>query len=209
MTKLIFLDIETDGGYKIIQISYIITCCKLNILSKHNHFLNDGSNTIDFYNKITEEFIKKNGKHPRIVLQEVANDLKCCETIIGHNIQFDITKLKQYFYKYNVKYNIPNNIYDTMKESKYIVNALNIKGIIKNPKLEELSTYFGITYNKDVAHDGLVDVLITFDCYKQLIINQKLEEIKKILLYNEEQVNIKKNNREKFINKCNNIFNKM
>ena len=56
MDKIIFLDIETDGKYKIIQISYIITCSKLKVLSSHNHFLNDGSDAIDYYKKAYEIF---------------------------------------------------------------------------------------------------------------------------------------------------------
>lgn len=206
MTKIIVLDIETDGGFKIIQISYIITCCKLNILSKHNYFLNDGSNTIDFYKKITEDFIKKNGKHPSIILKEVAEHLKLCETIIGHNIQFDIRKLTQYFYKYKIDYIIPPNIYDTMKESKNIVKAINIKGQIKYPKLEELSNYYGIKYDKETAHDGLADVMVTFDCYKKIINNKELEELNNLISNNNELINIKKNNNVTFIKLCDSIF---
>ena len=178
MDKIIFLDIETDGKYKIIQISYIITCSKLKVLSSHNHFLNDGSDAIDYYKKITIDFIKDNGKHPSIVLKEVAKNLEECSTIVGHNIGFDIGKLQGYFNYYKINYKIPENIYDTMHKSKDIVKALNVKGQIKYPKLQELGNYYGIVNNN--AHDGLSDVMVTYECYKNLINNNKLEELEEL-----------------------------
>ena len=206
--KYIFLDIETDGGFKIVQISYIITCSKLNILSEHNHFLNDGTNTIDYYKKITEEFIIKNGKHPSIVLEEVSKDLKKCDTIIGHNIKFDIRQLTQYFYRYRINFEMPKNIYDTMHESKNIVKALNIKGQIKYPKLGELSNYFGVNYNNETAHDGLADVLVTYKCYKKLINNKNIDIINNIILEKELLINKRKELRNNFIKYCDDVFDK-
>ena len=206
MDKIIFLDIETDGKYKIIQISYIITCSKLKVLSSHNHFLNDGSNAIDYYKKITEEFIKENGRHPSIVLKEVAKNLEECSTIVGHNIGFDIGKLQGYFNYYKINYKIPENIYDTMHKSKDIVKALNVKGQIKYPRLEELSNYYGVIYDKDTAHDGLADVMVTYECYKKLINNTDLEYLNKLLQEEEKINNNKIENRIKFVELCDNIF---
>jgi DNA polymerase III epsilon subunit-like protein len=209
--KYIFLDIETDGGYKIVQISYIITCSKLNILSEHNHFLNDGTNAVDYYKKITEEFIIENGKHPSIVLEEVSKDLKFCNTIIGHNIGFDIRKLTQYFYRYRINFQMPENTYDTMHESKNIVKSLNVKGQIKYPKLGELSNYFGVDYDHDTAHDGLADVMVTYECYKKLVNCKNSYIIKNNLLEcireQELLINKRKQNRDNFIKYCDNIFN--
>ena len=204
MDKLIFLDIETDGNYKIVQISYILTCPKLKILSSHNHFLNDGSDAIDYYKKITIDFIKENGKHPSIVLKDVAKDLEECSTIIGHNISFDIRKLSQYFYRYRVNFKIPENIYDTMHKSKDIVKALNIKGQIKYPKLQELGNYYGIVNNN--VHDGLSDVMVTYECYKNLINNSKLEELNKLMQEDLNLINKKKENNNTFLKICDSVF---
>ena len=206
--KYIFLDIETDGGFKIVQVSYIITCPKLNILSEHNHFLNDGSNAIDYYKKLTEEFIITNGRHPSIVLEEIAKHLEICDTIVGHNIGFDIRQLTQYFHRYRINFKMPQNIYDTMHESKNIVKALNIKGQIKYPKLEELSNYFGVIYDNNTAHDGLADVFVTYKCYKKLVNNKNLDIIKNNLIEQELIINKRKELRDNFIKYCDDIFDK-
>ena len=206
MGKYIFLDIETDGKYRIIQISYVITCNKLKILSRHNHFLNDGSNAVDYYKKITEDFIKENGRHPSLVLKEVAKDLEECSTIVGHNIGFDIKKLEGSFSYYKINYKFPENIYDTMHKSRDIVKATNIRGQIKYPRLEELCNYYDVIYDKDTAHDGLADVMVTYECYKKLIINSDLEELNKLIQEEERINNNKIDNRDKFIKLCDNIF---
>jgi len=180
--KAITLDLETDGKYKIIQIAYFISEDN-KIIKQKNHFLNDGTDTVDYYKKITVEFIREHGIKPQIVLKEVAEDLQICDTIIGHNINFDISKLKNYFYKYKIKYQIPTNIFDTMHKSKNLLNLKNKNGNLKFPSLKELCKFFCVNYDDTDAHDGLYDVDVTYQCYCKLNNNKLINsfiELKKL-----------------------------
>ena len=165
----IILDTETDGGNKIVQISYYILNELNDKINSYDFFLNDGTHTIDFFKKFNREFIKLNGIDVPIVLKKLANDFLHCSRIVCHNTQFDLAKLKLYFEKFNIEYSIPPDVYCTMLRSKDIVKALGKNGKIKNPKLGELCQFFGIEYNPDVAHDGLYDVDVTYKCYKKMI----------------------------------------
>jgi DNA polymerase III epsilon subunit-like protein len=165
----IILDTETDGKNKIVQISY----CILNELNDKTHsydfFLNDGTHTLDFFKKFNKEFIKSNGIDVPFVLKKLSDDFSHCTRIVCHNTQFDIGKLKLYFEKFLIDYTFPNDVYCTMLKSRDIVGAKNKNGVIKNPKLGELCMHFNVNYDENVAHDGLYDVDVTYQCYKKLI----------------------------------------
>ncbi len=53
-----------------------------------------------------------------------------------------------------------------MKENKYIVNALNIKGNIKPPKLIEVCEYYNIDFDTNKYHSAIYDVTKTLDILK-------------------------------------------
>jgi DNA polymerase-3 subunit epsilon len=57
-----------------------------------------------------------------------------------------------------------------MLKSRDIVKALGKNDKIKNPKLGELCTFFGVEYKPDDAHDGLYDVDVTYKCYIKMIL---------------------------------------
>jgi DNA polymerase III epsilon subunit-like protein len=165
----IILDTETDGKNKIVQISYYILNNENNITHKYDFFLNDGTHTLDFFKKFNTEFIKSNGIDVKIVLTKLALDLTHCNRIVCHNTQFDISKLKLYFEKFDVQYRFPDDVFCTMLRSRDIVGAKNKNGMIKNPKLGELCQHFDVKYDENIAHDGLYDVDVTYQCYKKII----------------------------------------
>jgi len=165
----IILDTETDGGNKIVQISYYILNDTNDKINSYDFFLNDGTHTIDFFKKFNTEFIKLNGIDVPIVLKKLADDFTHCSRIVCHNTQFDLGKLKLYFEKFNVEYKFPLDVYCTMLRSKNIVKALGKNNQVKNPKLGELCQFYGIDYRSDEAHDGLYDVDVTYKCYKKMI----------------------------------------
>ena len=166
-TKVV-LDVETDGFNKIIQICYFIIDDKNNILSKHNYLLCNKGYPIDYYKKIVRDDIKNYGVCPKEMIKKLNNDMKYCDTIIGHNILFDIRKLNKYCEYFGEKFDCPKNIIDTMFSSRKIVCAKNKNNNIKNPKLIELCQFFDITISDDSFHDALYDVQCTFNCYIKL-----------------------------------------
>jgi DNA polymerase-3 subunit epsilon len=55
-----------------------------------------------------------------------------------------------------------------MKENKYIVNALNIRGNIKPPRLIEVCEYYGIDFDTNQYHSAIYDVTKTLDIVKAM-----------------------------------------
>ena len=78
-----------------------------------------------------------------------------CNTLVAHNITFELRFLGTL-----VSF---NNHFCTMKENKYIVNALNIKGNIKPPKLIEVCEYYNIDFDTKQYHSAIYDVTKTLD----------------------------------------------
>jgi DNA polymerase III epsilon subunit-like protein len=164
-TKIV-LDIETDGYNKIIQVCYFIIDNSNKILQKHDYVICNYGYTTDYYKKLTKDDIKKYGICPKIMMDKLNDDIKYCESIIGHNIiTFDIPKLIKFFDKFDKKFNCPKHIIDTMHISRQIVCARGKNDRIKNPKLIELCNFFNIGTNDDSFHDAYYDVECTLSCY--------------------------------------------
>jgi DNA polymerase-3 subunit epsilon len=78
-----------------------------------------------------------------------------CKTLVAHNITFELRYLGDMVYF--------DNHFCTMKENKYIVNALNIRGNIKPPKLIEVCEYYNINFDTNQYHSAIYDVTKTLD----------------------------------------------
>ncbi len=106
---------------------------------------------------ITDEMLK-DGKCPEVVLKEFV-EFTGDNTIIGHNVNFDLGFLRNKCLKY-LDYNLRNSYVDTM----YIARRLVPDS--KNHKLGTLAEHFNISY--EGAHRGLRDVEITYFLYNEL-----------------------------------------
>jgi len=86
------------------------------------------------------------------------------DTLIAHNISFELRHLR----------NIVNfeKTFCTMKENKHKVKALNKKGQIKNPTLDEVCYYYGIEFDENKHHSATYDVSKTFEIIKRMNICQ-------------------------------------
>ncbi len=93
---------------------------------------------------------------------------KGCDTLIAHNISFELRHLYRL-----VEF---KNHFCTMKENKQIVKALNKNQKIKNPKLDETCIYYGINFDKDSYHSATYDVSKTYEILNSM---QKLNLIRK------------------------------
>jgi DNA polymerase III epsilon subunit-like protein len=175
--NFIVLDIETSGvnnNSSVIQIAYNIYNKDFEFISKHNYYLDDNTNRIDYYKKISLETIKTVGKPPEQVLIQLLLDIdnNSCNYIIGHNIDFDIRHIVRYYIKYNINnYDsfLNLNKIDTMKMSKQYVDARNKNNKPKFPKLEELYfKLFNCEMNSNNAHSADYDIHVTFMCFQKL-----------------------------------------
>jgi len=77
------------------------------------------------------------------------------KTLVAHNISFELRHLGDLI---SFKHHIC-----TMKDNKKIVNALNAKGSLKNPKLIETCEFYNIDFDNEQYHSALYDVTKTLD----------------------------------------------
>ena len=165
----IVLDIETALSGEIIQVAYNIYNKNLVLIKEYNVLINENINKVDFFNKYTLKTIKKYGISPIAFLKELANDFDTCKYIICHNVAFDMSRIYKYFEKYKIKLNHKPIPFCTMKNTKHICSVKNIKGKLKNPKLEELYFYcFGVKPDNSKTHSANYDIEITFECLHYL-----------------------------------------
>jgi DNA polymerase III alpha subunit (gram-positive type) len=165
MEKKIILDVETDGKYNIVQIAYIICDNNNKKLYEKSIYINNGKGIVDYYKKIPLNLIK-NGKTPQSAIIKFINDLLKCDTIIGHNINFDLRILKNYCKFHGFTITKFFNVLCTMKSSYKCVLAKNKNGKLKSPKLCELCNFLNIEINLNDFHNAIYDVFATFECYK-------------------------------------------
>ncbi len=86
---------------------------------------------------------------------DFVNFCKNSQTLVAHNISFELRHLGDLV-------SFAHHIC-TMKENKKIVNALNINGKIKNPKLIETCDFFDIDFDDKLYHSAIYDVQKTLD----------------------------------------------
>ena len=176
----LIIDIETSGlpvklqsetKYpEIIQISWVLTNKKGVILKKHTFIIDTPfirtNNNSEFLN-IDFDVAKKVKFSLTHALKKLAEDIKICDYIVAHNIEFDIEILGHYFIKnYGLNPFSNKKMICTMKSTVNFCKIPNNYGY-KYPKLSEL--YFKLFgYQVKNSHNAEVDVLHTLKCFKKL-----------------------------------------
>ena len=159
----VLVDIETTGLSPVVDDIIEIGAIKV----KDNKVIDSYSELIKINKKlsafitnltgITDEMLKK-GKLPEIVLKEFVGFVGE-DTIIGHNVNFDLGFLRNKCLKY-LNYSLCNSYVDTMYLARRLVPNS------RNYKLGTLAEHFNISY--EGAHRGLRDVEITYRLYNEL-----------------------------------------
>lgn len=202
--KLLVFDTETTGLIKtsinadtlnllpiIVQFSYIIYDTEeQDITVSRDHIIKvpEGviipEESIQFH-KITNKISAEKGVPLNDVLNEFFVHLKTVDTLIGHNIEFDINMIKIELLRYinnssvlgdhltlckqNLHY-LTNyqNVYCTLKSTIQFCNITSIskmgKPYLKFPKLVELHEKLFNTVPKNL-HNSFNDILVTLRCF--------------------------------------------
>lgn len=80
---------------------------------------------------------------------------KNTKTLVAHNISFELRHIgKLLFFEKH---------FCTMKENKKIVQAKNIRGNIKNPKLIETCKHYNLEFDDEQYHSAIYDVTKTLE----------------------------------------------
>jgi DNA polymerase III epsilon subunit-like protein/signal recognition particle GTPase len=140
---------------------------------KPDGFNNDNHPRAVVVHKITQAMALAEGIPMKIILQKFERALEKSYKVVAHNIAFDsgfIMKEAGIIAKFDLIRKFSElDKYCTMSGGKCIVNAKNIKGQIKNPKLTEMYQHFfeGETFD---AHDARNDVMACARCYFKMIV---------------------------------------
>ncbi|ATZ81100.1 Uvr helicase/DDEDDh 3'-5' exonuclease [Bodo saltans virus] len=178
-TNMMIFDVESNcEKMELLQISYIILDENYQYVKKENRYVKDRvvSQLSYSINHITNDMLKK-GDNIDDIMKIFIKDLENCNTIIGHNIMSDCRAINK---EYSPVLDLFENkkIICTMKENKFKCNLKNIKGGIKNPKLEELYYYFFKQTPRNF-HDAMADVVYTTKCF--FMMELKITDLIKII----------------------------
>jgi len=150
---------------RIVQLAWIMYDTKTKKVEENDFILNSHCKIDNSHiHGITTE-ISKNGYDFEDIIDIFLNDIKKCDVIVGHNLNYDLNALEVELSRINkwddIDYLFSKTYFDTMKEActKFKLN--------KFPKLINLYRYF-FKCDFDNAHNALEDVRATLECYKQL-----------------------------------------
>lgn len=176
--KLIMvLDTETtDFTGDIIQLAWIIyNVDNHKIYKKYNKFVKDRipTNKSILIHNISLEKLRNEGIEFFELMKEFISDLEKVDKIIGHNISFDVRIINNNLRKFNI------NIIDKYLKKK-IINIFEnntiecTKKLSGGKSLENL--YFSLSGEKILgAHDAMIDVETTLNCYIKILKNNKIK----------------------------------
>lgn len=152
--NLLFFDTETtdikpERG-SICQLSYIVvdTSQKPTKTTGKNFFftveeMSEGAQAVHGFS-LEKLYELSNGLYFEDQFEEFMGDFLNADFVIGHNVSFDIKFLCHELESMGEFFS-PKRHFCTMNYYKSICRFLNSRGDIKNPKLEELINFLGIT----------------------------------------------------------------
>ena len=173
---IMFLDTETTGlpernaspnevdkfnNARLIELGYIINKVETVNLVKPDNF----NITNTFIHGISNDMAMNEGKMIKEVLEQLYNDLMKVDTIICHNISFDMNIILSECYRIN--YNELILLIESKNKLCTMAIGKKILKLDKSPKLVEL---YKMLYNKEVKqeHRSISDCKICSDCYDKL-----------------------------------------
>lgn len=181
---------NSDNWPYLVQVAFIIEDDNYGIISKRNIIVKPEGYIIPVSSTnihgITTEYARKVGIDRKEVMSLLDICMKYANTVIGHNISFDINVIKAEIYReigdkaFSLKKE--NSVIDTMILGMDVCKIPNTNyrewklHPYKYPKLTELySTLFQRTMKN--AHNAMSDIQATYDCYYELIKRQNNKNI--------------------------------
>ena len=160
---------------RLVSIAWILRNEK-NVYSQHYFIVKNETEGTEigasFIHGINRELVDKFGNPLELILDLFMKDVKICNKIIAHNIDFDVKMVASELFRLGRNYHgdtlLLSDSFCTMKESTEIVRIPSKFGnSFKWPKLIELHTFlFGKGF--DSAHNALVDTTALVNCYYKL-----------------------------------------
>ena len=176
------IDTETDGlPYKninsitypnVVQIAWVMGYADGVLLKKESELINypniKRTDAFDI-NQIDIDIVKKIGSTPVEVYQKFISDLKTCDYIVCHNINFDIPIITNELKKYGLQDVLSNKkTICTMMNGIELCKIPSPQGDYNYPKLDELFYTLFSTHIQQ-KHNAEADALLTFKCFVKMI----------------------------------------
>lgn len=173
--KFLVFDTETTHKYNSYAVSF--ACYLFNLatdtIEREEYFIINPQETIhpEAYevHKISQD---EASKYPTFeeYLEKIKPIFEEADVLVGQNLTFDLKVIERELERIKEPNFISHlSVFDTMNNAKDIVKALNIKGKVKNPKLEESATFFNIPIEEGIFHNALYDTKITLEVFKSLV----------------------------------------
>jgi DNA polymerase-3 subunit epsilon len=166
---MIILDFETNtqNPYDVIEVGAIKVDTNLNIIDIfHRYYLSryePNYHAIQVHH-LTPEKLKKLRKkeHEKYFVKDkdFVNFCKGTKTLVAHNITYELRFIGELvqFEKHIC----------TMKANKGIIPVYDVNGRLKNPKLKETCSFYGIEFDDEKYHSAIYDVEKTLDILKKM-----------------------------------------
>ena len=170
---LVVLDIETTGVNpskdEIIEL-YMLKVINNEFIDEYHSKFNINKNIPLFISKLTGiyDWHLKNSPELKSELNNIKTFLENA-IVVGHNLSFDISFLKNAFEKNKIEISFNEKI-DTLKMSRAL-----LRNKVRNHKLSTISQFFK-TQNKN-NHNAKDDVLTTYEILMNLLLDKKLNGI--------------------------------
>lgn len=162
-------DTEKYQDSRLVQLGYILSNEDGEIVKTKSHIIKPEDFTItnERFHGISNSKALKEGETLKTVLEEFGTLLKKCDTLIAHNINFDLHILLSECYRLGLN-DIISNIREiekfcTMKEGQKITCTY------KSPKLIQLYHFLYPEETWKQTHNALDDAHICLKCYKKLV----------------------------------------
>ncbi len=189
------LDIETDGPRKmsfsnssltfeypnVVQIAWLLMNENGEIIRRKSELINYPNITYTkafAISKIDIELVKRIGRKPEDVYYELVFDIGLSTHIVGHNIDYYLSILKNQLKKYDssFEHNDPFKNRETICTMNETVDFCNIEGsngLLKNPKLTDL---YKKLFDEDIEqnHKAEDNVMLTALCFKELLDREEI-----------------------------------
>jgi len=189
---LLFIDTETTGIPKrwklpyseienwpsAIQVSWILYEDNGSEVKREDCYINVSDLEISAksfkIHGITKEFLSKNGKDRKPVLEKLSKDIQQYQPIIiGHFTKFDIDTLSCDFYREGLE--------NPFKQSTFYCTMLKSKDYNFNPSVIylRLNQLFEFLFNKKMqpSHNAMIDAEITAKCFFEIRSRGEISEI--------------------------------
>lgn len=157
---------------RMVELAYVLIDHTTNKIVKEVSFLIKDDDRDSIQNShihgITNEMTQQTGVYIDKCLDELYEDLKIVDLIVGHNVQFDMKILLSEIYRqYSQRKKLLGLLY-LKNTACTMLMGLKYMGVVKYPKLKELYKHL-FDEDWDQEHRALDDVKKCAKCYLQLI----------------------------------------